>query len=258
MTPLAQLQQRVAAAIVGCAADSLADLIAATPAKAAARTSVYINNHHIGLREAVATVYPVVRRLLGADCFELLAREHVARYPKQSGNLLDYGGHLADLIEATAALAGLPYLADVARLEWLRHEVFHAADSDPDRMPSLAGFAALDEATLSRLRLRWVPATRLYQSRFPILRIWDSNQQTQPTPVSLDEGGVKCLLLRAGLKLTWLPLSNGEFVFCEALTEHTVCAAAELALGADPHFNLALTLARCHSWLQHDEPRSTP
>ena len=44
--------------------------------------------------------------------------------------------------------------------------------------------------------------------------------------------------------------------FLNALDEHTVCAAAEAALHLDPHFDLARTLARGLSWLQHEIPRS--
>lgn len=256
MIALAQLQQRFAAAVVGGDAAELDGLLAGDPAQAAARTAVYRNNHHLGLREALAAIYPVVARLLGNECFELLARDYVSTYAKPSGNVLDYGQHFADLVDATEALAGLPYLADVARLEWLRHEVGRAADSDPVRSLSLAGLAALDDAALARLRLQRVPAARLYRSRFPVLQIWHSNQDAEPAPLSLDEGGVKCLVRRAGLDVRFDLLSDAQFAFLDALDNYPVCAAAELALLSDPHFDLAQSLARWLGWLQHDTARS--
>ena len=258
MNPLAQLQQRFAAAVVGRDAAALDGLLAGDPAQAAARAAVYFNNHHLGLREALAAIYPVVARLLGAECFDLLARAHVSTFPKNSGNVLDYGEYFADHIDATDALAGLPYLADVARLEWLRHEVGRAEDSDPARSLSLPNLAALDDAALARLRLQRVPAARLYRSQYPVLRIWQSNQDAEPAPLTLDEGGVKCLVLRAGLDVQFDVLSDAQFAFLDALDRYPACAAAELALRADPHFDLALTLARWQSWLQYDTARSKP
>lgn len=258
MTALARLQQRFAAAVVGRDAAALDGLLAGDPAQGAARAAVYINNHHLGLREALAAIYPVVQRLLGAECFDLLARAHVSAFPKTSGNVLDYGECFADHIDATEALAGLPYLADVARLEWLRHAVGRAADCDPERSLSLASLAALDDAALAQLRLQRLPAARLYRSRFPVLQIWQSNQAAEPAPLSLDEGGVKCLVLRAGLDVQFELLGDGEFAFLDALDNYPVCAAAELALLSDPHFDLAQSLARWLSWLQHDTARSDP
>lgn len=258
MTALAQLQQRFAAAVIGGDAAALDGLLAGDPAQAAARTAVYRNNHHLGLREALAAIYPVVARLLGNECFELLTRNYVSTHAKPSGNVLDYGEYFADHIDATEALAGLPYLADVARLEWLRHEVGRAADSDPERSLSLTSLAALDDAALAQLRLQHVPAARLYRSRFPVLQIWQSNQDAEPAPLTLDEGGVKCLVRRAGLDVRFDMLSDAQFAFLDALDNHPVCDAAELGLRADPHFDLAQALTRWLSWLQHDATRSNP
>ncbi len=256
MSTLAQLQGRFATAVLRRETGALDGMLAGDPTHAAARTGIYINNHHIGLRDALAAIYPVLGRVLGSECFELLARNYVDTHPKPSGNLLDFGAFLADLIGASHALEDLPYLADLARLEWLRHQLARAADADSAQSLSLASLAALDDATLAALRLRRVPAAQLFQSPYPVLRIWHCNQDTEPTQVSLDEGGVKGLLLRAGLEVRFEALGNAEFAFLNALDEHTVCAAAEAALHLDPHFNLALTLARGLSWLQHEIPRS--
>lgn len=256
MTGLWQMQRRLAAAVVHREASAIDGWLAGDPARAAARISVYSNNHHLGLRDALTAIYPVVGRVLGSECFELLARDYVDTYPKPSGNLLDFGEFLAELIAETSALSALPYLADLARLEWQLHQVDHAADSAPEQRLSLASLAALDDRALATLRLRRGPATQLFQSRFPVLRIWHSNQDREPTPVSLSEGGVKCLLLRAGLELRFEVLSDAEFAFLAALDQYPACIAAEVALQLDARFDLALTLARWLNWLQPEISRS--
>ena len=258
MIPLWQLQQRFASAVVSRHPHALHSVLAGDPVQSAARTAIYINNHHIGLREALIAVYPVTRRLVGDDCFDLLARKYVCAYAKPSGNVLDFGAHLADEIERTEAFAALPYLADVARLEWLRHQVWHAADANPATALTLAALAALDDHALAALRLQLVPAARLFQSRYPVLQIWHANQALQPPAVDLDEGGVKCLVARAGLELEFALLPDGDYAFLAALDELPACAAAEQALSCDPDFDLALALRRWLGWLQLRTPGSAP
>lgn len=257
MSTLLQLQSRVATAVLRREPGAITGLLAGDPVRAAARIQVYINHHHLGLREALAAIYPVLGRVLGPKCFDLLARNYVDTHPKPSGNLLDFGAFLGDYIAATPGLTALPYLADLARLEWLRHQVGRAADSAPARRMSLASLAALDEAALATLHLRLVPAAQLFQSRFPLLRIWHSNLDLEPEPVSLDEGGVQCLVLRTGPEVRMAALSAAEYAFFLALDRQTACAAAEVAYRVDPRFDLALSLARWLDWLQDETPRST-
>lgn len=258
MIPLWQLQQRFATAVTSRHTPALHGLLAGDPAIATARTAIYINNHHIGLREALIAVYPVTRRLVGDDCFDLLARKYVCAYAKASGNVLDFGAHLADQIERTEAFAALPYLADVARLEWLRHQVWHAADADPAATLSLSTLTALDDDALTALRLQRVPAARLFQSHYPVLRIWQANQSPAPPVVDLGAGGVQCLIARTGSAVECAALPDGDHAFLAALDELPACAAAEQALRCDPNFDLAVALKRWLGWLQLHTPGTPP
>jgi len=251
VSSLTQLQQRLGNAVIGRETSGMNCLLAGDPIRTAARASIYMNNHHIGLRDALGAMYPVVARLLGPECFELLARSYVNTYPMPSGNLLDFGESLSKLIVETEMLAALPYLADMARLEWLRHQVWRAGDCDPEQHISKLDIAALDDVALAKLRVRLVPAAKLFQSQFPVVRIWQTNQHTEPAPVSLDEGGVTCLLLREGFGIRFESLSHAEFIFLAALDQQPACAAVDAALEAEPRFDLALSLARWLNWLQY-------
>ena len=67
------------------------------------------------------------------------------RTTSASGGLNELGGHLADFLPAFAPARELPYLADVARLEWLVHKAHYAADHP--RRPRCRQAASLSEAT---------------------------------------------------------------------------------------------------------------
>src|SRR5512134_2126308 len=93
------------------------------------REQIYRNNVFISLTGALADVYPVVQRLVGEKFFAQLARRYIRAYPSRSGNLHDFGRHLGGFMLPMKELKGLPYLADVAALEWACHESFHAAEA---------------------------------------------------------------------------------------------------------------------------------
>ncbi|MFP3520717.1 DUF2063 domain-containing protein, partial [Pseudomonas sp. SIMBA_077] len=60
-----------------------------------------------------------------------MAALYIRDFAPASPLLNDYGRDLGDFIQGFGPAAGLPYLADMARLERLRVEAYHAADARP-------------------------------------------------------------------------------------------------------------------------------
>lgn len=184
--------------------------------------------------QALRDVYPVTDRLLGADCFSGLAVAYARAHPSGHADLHRYGAGFAGFMGGQAALSDVSYLPDVARLEWLAHEAFHAVDAPAMALAHLAEMASED--TL-RLGLRLHPSLRLMTSGYPVHRIWQVNQPDwhgEPV-VDLDEGGVRLAVFRDGLAIALLPLETGTHALARALL-----AGCELevalgdALAADP------------------------
>lgn len=161
----------------------------------AARFSVYRNNTLTNLTAALLDVHPVVARLVGEQFFDHVARQYAHAYPSTSGDVHEYGGHFAEYLEACPAAAGLPWLADVARLEWAWHEAFHAAAPEVFDWSALS---AVDPAGQGRLWFVPNPTLRLVQSPYPILHVWDANQPDRDGDemVDLNEGGDRLAVLR--------------------------------------------------------------
>ncbi|OBS10835.1 HvfC/BufC N-terminal domain-containing protein [Acidihalobacter prosperus] len=133
----------------------------------ARRLAVYRNNTAITQTEALAGIYPAVQQLVGEDFFAALAAHYREHHPSRSGDLRDFGAELADFIARFDAAAGLPYLPDVARLEWAWHCCFHAAEARALDPAGLARIAAAREPELSL-----IPAARLLHSPYPVAEIW--------------------------------------------------------------------------------------
>ncbi|QJP14641.1 hypothetical protein G3545_13920 [Starkeya sp. ORNL1] len=102
--------------------------------------------------------------------------------PPRSPVLLSYGEALPDFLESFAPVAGLPYLANVARLEIARGQAHHAADAAPVTAEALA---VLDPRRPG-VRVGIHPAVRLIRSAYPVATLWAMNAGAQ-TPAAIDE-----------------------------------------------------------------------
>ena len=230
----------------GDASHDVATLLRSSPGMAAGRRlQVYRNNLYASLGSALAAVYPVVARLVGDAHFRQLARAYVARHPSTSGNLHAFGDRLPAFMRTQPSLGALPYLADVAALEWAGHEVYHESDgTDFDTI----SFAQVPAEAQSRIRLHLQLATRFVASPYPVLAIWQANQSNDDqgvTPVALDEGGVRLLVARTGFEVEFRVLEPAEDRWLRALAEgRTLPVALQAALDVDAGFDLGATLGR--------------
>jgi hypothetical protein len=210
----------------------------------ARRVQVYRNNTVAGLTSALKAVYPVVQRLVGANYFRFAAEEYIRDHPSLSGNLHHFGDRFGDFLAALPSAAGSPYLPDVARLEWAYHEAFHAASGV--RL-DLEGLQGLPATHWERLGFSLHPASRLIASKYPVLRIWQVNQDDYAGDqrVDLVEGGVRVQVLRRNLEITMYELGPGEFAWLIALAAGCdITRAYEQACEGELDFDLNACLQR--------------
>jgi hypothetical protein len=117
-------------------------------------------------QRALRAAYPVAARLLGDDNFRPIAVRLWRENPPVRGDLAQWGGGLAALIESIGDLQREePWLADVARVEWLLHGAGDAADAQRD----LGSFALLAERDPQALRLQLGPGSATLVSAYPVV-----------------------------------------------------------------------------------------
>ncbi|NJN47973.1 MAG: DUF2063 domain-containing protein [Candidatus Competibacteraceae bacterium] len=202
------------------------------------RLGVYRNNTVANFTDALQLTYPVVQRLVGDRFFRYAAAQYIGQTPSTSGDLQEYGDTFADFLRTFKPAAGLPYLPDVASLEWAYEQVFYAAEPDP--LDTLA-LSRVPEERYGELRFTLNPASRLMASVYPVLRIWQVNQDhfEGDQSVNLDSGGVQLLVIRRHLNVEIHPLTEGEYVLLQALADNLdFTTACEQALERQPDFNL--------------------
>lgn len=240
MNSLRELQLAFVGSLFDGADAALAPAVVAGSLRAEERLAVYRNNVFHNLREALRAVYPVVERLVGEAFFAHAADDYISAFPSRSGDLHRFGDQFAGFLAALPAAAGLTYLPDTARLEWLVHEVFHAAEHVPLAPARLAQVPA---QRYPGLIFRLHPACRLLASAFPVHRIWKVNQPEWEGDQSVDlkAGGVGLLVRRGGGFGTDLqPLEAGEFVALQAMSRGlTLAQACDVAAIVEPSVDVA-------------------
>lgn len=129
-------------------------LTADEPADETRGIAVYRNARRAILRNALAGAYPVCRALVGEDCFDALVQDTLLAQPSRSPNLHHYGDALPAVIARSPLADSVPYLADVAMLEWRVHWAHYAPDAEPDT-PDAQALGQLLAQPPTQIRAAW-------------------------------------------------------------------------------------------------------
>ena len=187
-----------------------------TPAEGLA---VYRGNVVGNLTSALTSIYPVCCQLVGENFFSATAVKFIHQFPCLSPNLGEYGEQFPDFLADFEAVANLPYLPDVARLEWFWHRVFCGEDTTELDLHRLA---EIPEEKWGKLIFDLPKNSFTLESNYPIHRIWEVNQDDDrgDRTVSLDEGGIKIFLWRQGFDMRIDLPSDPEWEFLKAFQSH--------------------------------------
>lgn len=214
----------------------------------ARRFAIYRNNVVVSLIDALADTFPVTLELVGDAFFRAMAGVFVRGCPPRSPILAFYGDDFPDFIGTFPPAAGLAYLADVARLEYLRVRAFHAADGMPISAAELAGVLT-DESALPTLRLRMHPSLSVLHSRSAVVSLWAAHQGIGTLATVVPSVPETALVLRHGLDVEVIEIPPAAGACIVALLEGSPLAAAvaratSIDGGFDPAGVLGLLLQK--------------
>lgn len=136
----------------------------------------YRAHGHALAERCLAAAYPVVTQLVGETTLQSVARALWHACPPQAGDIGLWGEALPSWLDGCDDLRSVPYLADVARVEWALHGAARAADAVPDH-PSLGRL--MDDGS-EALTLRFAPGTTVLASRWPVAHLINHHLTGQP------------------------------------------------------------------------------
>ncbi|WP_025127771.1 DNA-binding domain-containing protein [Pseudomonas sp. PH1b] len=235
-------QAAFAKALLSADPDCPPGLCSRNGADPASRFAVYRNNVQGSLINALAESYPVVAQLVGADFFRVMARTYVQDFAPCSPLLNDYGQDFGDFIQGFTPVAGLPYLADTARLERLRIEAYHAADAQPLE-PARLLTAMSQPDSLGQARLLLHPSLRTLHSGYAVVNLWAAHQSDRAWPAFELQQEQYVLVLRNGLEVEVIAVDAGCLSFINSLrNQWPLEMAAAYAMDAQADFDLGQCL----------------
>jgi len=132
-----------------------------------AALEVYRTGHIVRLTEALGETFEAVWWVAGDDDYFRLAKEFLLTHSSTSYNLSDFGKSFPAFLDTRQPFSDLPFLADLARFEWVFKEVFHLP---PHTSLSLDHFTQYPLS--ENLRLTFGPSVRLFHSPHSIYDIW--------------------------------------------------------------------------------------
>ena len=207
------------------------------------RLAIYRANVAAAATKALGAAYPVLQQVVGDAFFDGLARAYQRVVPSTSGDLYDYGGAFAGFVAEFPHTQSLPYLPDLARLEWAVHRAYGAADAEAWDRQALAQVAPAQQ---SAIRLDLASGTAIVDSNFPIVRVWLIHQSNFEGEFCVDWLVPECALVaREGFRVVVSALGAGDAAFvASSLAGAALGASAETALAADSGFDLGHLLGR--------------
>lgn len=239
MPSLSETQAAFRLAVVANDAAMPTTLVA--PAPLAGRLAIYRRHFREALIRHLAGRFPTVEWLLGTGRFVSLAEPFIRTSPPSAPCMAEYGAGFANALEQPEVAGSLPYLADMARLDWILGDVAVAIDLPPVAITALAAWPA---ERLPDLGLRLQPGVGYLRSGWPVddlvrVRLVDEppkKLEFNASPVALEIRGA-----RGQFGIGRLDLA--DFAFRSALRDGaTLGGAIEQALCTEPEFDVSAAL----------------
>jgi len=230
---LPELQQSFTAGLLGGENTALLDLIEGDGLDARARLGIY--RHHVltTLTAVLDAVYPVACALVDRRFFGYAADAFIRRHPPAGPCLGEYGADFPEFLAEFPPCAHLPYLPDVARLEWAVHL---AATTPPAAALDREGLRAVDPGRMADVTFTLEPSLSHLTSPWPVEKIWRAHQaEGKDLDVDMTGGSVWLEVRATGDAVTVRSIESGTYALRDALGRGmSLGEAVEIALGSHP------------------------
>lgn len=201
---------------------------------------VYRNNYYISLTEALRSVYVSVDKLVGKGFFDFVAHSYIDAHPSKSGNLHEFGSYFSYFIGSLDQAASVPYIADIAKLDWAWHQMFHAKDSAPLNVETLEEF---EHEELGALNFKFIEGMQVLTMGFTVFGLWNHCREIPgfegADELSYNKTTEFIMIHRLGLDVVVSLMSQAEVTFIEELKKGECLAdATESAMSHNMQFQL--------------------
>lgn len=136
------------------------------------RLSIYSNNALLGITDTLENIYPVIKKIVGSKFFTMMSRDFIKIYYQRAGNRNKFGGELSAFLENYTPSASLPYLPDIAALEWAYFQSAIAEDAQALSFESLSQNIASNPGYILSVH----DSVHILEQKYNALEIWQAHQ----------------------------------------------------------------------------------
>lgn len=221
--------------------------------QAAAPLTIYRHSILASLIHALKETYPVCFQLVGESFFSVMSRQYALLTPSTHPDLNDYGSCFAEFISSYQQAASVPYLADIARLEWLCNLSLLATNEQLNNLHLLDGLSEHD--TLRVIFLMPASSYALHSS-YPVADIWRMHQiknRVCDYSGAVEKTDYQYLVWRPQYEVVVVDLDDIQYYFIERLREKkTLVKVCEDCLNQYPGLDMNSLIEDClqKGWIQ--------
>lgn len=156
------------------------------------RLDIYYNNTLLGLTGILTTTYPVLQKIVGESFFRTVSHFYIKANSQMTGNRHTYGGELASFLRSYEPAASLPYLPDIATIEWAYFQASIADDAPALDFKALTNLISEHPDFIVSLH----PGVHYIELNFNALEIWQEHQKSKIETIKLQESPQTVLIWR--------------------------------------------------------------
>ena len=125
---------------------------------------VYQNNYRENGLNALRIEFPTLAHLLGEDNFRPMMMDYIKKYPKSDYNWSSFGLHVDEFLRSSDILEEMPFLLEVAQLDW--H--FRTIEKMRDVAFDPSSFQLMQTHPSDQLAFVAAPGSQIITAFFPI------------------------------------------------------------------------------------------
>lgn len=179
-----------------------------------ARLKIYHDSVYEIFHATLKKIYPVCHTLVGNEFFYHMALVYSSQNSSTSPNLADYGNGFPEFIAAFKPAASVPYLSDIARLDYAFYQCSHSLDSHQFNIENLQYVQDSDAVIFT------LPKNTVFiESNYPILDIWEFCQSAQSEELNIDRPGQRVMVWASDLITHIDPVTECQWHLLSAIAQ---------------------------------------
>jgi hypothetical protein len=245
---LHEIEAQLQAAILNGDEAVLASLADGARASRVTLLGVYRHAYAARLLDVLAHDYPLLRRYIGDEAFERLARAFIAAHPSRSRNVRWFGAGFPEFLERQDSASKHAELSEVAAIEKAVSDSFDSVDAPLLRFADVAAHAP---EAWPRLRFVFHPSLSLAPVTTNAFEIWKALNEMLAPPSAGAFTEVRIVVVwRQGVSPRVRLLANEEAMLCfEVKRGASFGTLCEMLAMRDPDGAPARAAGYLQSWL---------